>query len=311
MGTCEVCGASIKRKGKRWCSKECRFKRPCECSGCLKPTYGHRVCPMHQKRMEAWGSYDAHPPKNCVRCSALFTPSNGNDNCCSNSCRRAVRVAYNGQYFSNADKRAELALNRKRKETPESRERKRIANRARYDRYAAFNRTSRRRAKRSKVPVTIFESGGLELRMSMFNFSCWICGGPFEAIDHVKPIAAGGPHMLSNLRPTCAECNARKWSSWPIGDVETRFTAWENVNDDFIATSRITSGFASVQHAPILTAQIDGGALQSAIRDLLKKHQPRDVGCACLWRARPTGRGHAEHQAIHIVKLLHREGAAS
>lgn len=44
---------------------------------------------------------------------------------------------------------------------------------------------------------------------------CWICRGPNEALDHVKPLAAGGAHLLCNLRPICAPCNRRKGARWP------------------------------------------------------------------------------------------------
>ncbi|MEU2002008.1 HNH endonuclease signature motif containing protein [Rhodococcus sp. NPDC019627] len=56
-------------------------------------------------------------------------------------------------------------------------------------------------------------------RMTYFGNKCWMCGGPFEHVDHVKPISKGGPHMLSNIRPACAPCNIKKGAKWPY---ETR-----------------------------------------------------------------------------------------
>jgi 5-methylcytosine-specific restriction endonuclease McrA len=47
-------------------------------------------------------------------------------------------------------------------------------------------------------------------RVSVFGERCAYCGGPFEHLDHVKPISLGGPHILSNLRPSCAKCNLTK-----------------------------------------------------------------------------------------------------
>ena len=44
----------------------------------------------------------------------------------------------------------------------------------------------------------------------MFGNKCWICGGPFQEIDHVIPLAKGGLHTLSNLRPSCTYCNRSK-----------------------------------------------------------------------------------------------------
>jgi hypothetical protein len=47
-------------------------------------------------------------------------------------------------------------------------------------------------------------------RMSMFNFQCAYCGGPWEHDDHVIPLSRGGLHILANLRPSCAHCNCSK-----------------------------------------------------------------------------------------------------
>lgn len=55
----------------------------------------------------------------------------------------------------------------------------------------------------------------LAARLSMFA-GCWMCGvGPKEHIDHVKPLARGGRHILANLRPACARCNRAKSDTWP------------------------------------------------------------------------------------------------
>lgn len=51
-------------------------------------------------------------------------------------------------------------------------------------------------------------------RVAYYGGKCWMCGAPWEHIDHVKPVAAGGPNWASNLRPACAGCNLRKGSRW-------------------------------------------------------------------------------------------------
>ena len=59
------------------------------------------------------------------------------------------------------------------------------------------------------------ESKELAGRVSMFGGACYICGAPWEAIDHVKPVSAGGPFKtLSNLRPICQQCNSIKSGRW-------------------------------------------------------------------------------------------------
>lgn len=46
---------------------------------------------------------------------------------------------------------------------------------------------------------------------------CWMCGSDDRIeVDHVKPFAKGGPHVLSNVRPACRSCNAGKGARWPI-----------------------------------------------------------------------------------------------
>jgi len=54
-------------------------------------------------------------------------------------------------------------------------------------------------------------------RFSMWGGRCWMCG-VLDATqdDHVKPISSGGSHCLSNLRPACTTCNARKRGTWPL-----------------------------------------------------------------------------------------------
>ena len=80
----------------------------------------------------------------------------------------------------------------------------------------------RRYARRMGAPTIIFSKAQLEQRMSMFGNRCWICAGPREAVDHVKPLAKGGSHMLCNLRPICTTCNARKGATWPFEPVKSR-----------------------------------------------------------------------------------------
>lgn len=61
-----------------------------------------------------------------------------------------------------------------------------------------------------------FTTEQLAAKVAYWGHRCWICRGPFEAIDHVKPLAKLGPHMLANLRPICTACNTRKRDRWPF-----------------------------------------------------------------------------------------------
>lgn len=63
----------------------------------------------------------------------------------------------------------------------------------------------------SRVPFTHKQ---LIARMDYLGNKCWMCGGAFEHVDHVKPLSKGGAHVLSNLRPACAYCNLSKNDKW-------------------------------------------------------------------------------------------------
>lgn len=42
------------------------------------------------------------------------------------------------------------------------------------------------------------------------EYACVYCGAPFEHVDHVWPVADGGPDDPHNLVPACASCNLSK-----------------------------------------------------------------------------------------------------
>ncbi|MEV3856092.1 HNH endonuclease signature motif containing protein [Streptomyces sp. NPDC050095] len=41
---------------------------------------------------------------------------------------------------------------------------------------------------------------------------CCYCDGPAEELDHVVPLAHGGPDIASNVVASCRDCNARKYT---------------------------------------------------------------------------------------------------
>lgn len=47
-------------------------------------------------------------------------------------------------------------------------------------------------------------------RIAYYGGRCWMCGAPWQCIDHVIAIARGGTGWASNLRPACDDCNRRK-----------------------------------------------------------------------------------------------------
>lgn len=72
----------------------------------------------------------------------------------------------------------------------------------------------RRRAHLAAVQTVPFTAEQLQARLAYYGFRCWMCGGPYEHLDHVKPVSKGGPHMLANYRPACHGCNIRKRDTW-------------------------------------------------------------------------------------------------
>ena len=67
-----------------------------------------------------------------------------------------------------------------------------------------------RRARERGIFKIDFSNKDLHLRISVFGNNCAYCGGPYEQLDHVKPVVLNGPHILANIRPACKECNQRK-----------------------------------------------------------------------------------------------------
>ena len=46
--------------------------------------------------------------------------------------------------------------------------------------------------------------------VALWGDQCYICGGPVQHIEHVKPRKRGGGDTFANLRPSCAKCNLSK-----------------------------------------------------------------------------------------------------
>ena len=58
--------------------------------------------------------------------------------------------------------------------------------------------------------------GWRKLREQVFardGRACYRCGGYANTVDHVVPVALGGTHALSNLRPACGRCNSSTGAS--------------------------------------------------------------------------------------------------
>ncbi|MDP9145044.1 MAG: HNH endonuclease [Actinomycetota bacterium] len=94
--------------------------------------------------------------------------------------------------------------------------RKSIAKRPDYYRALSAANAATRRARLAKVVQIPFTQEQLAQRLAYYGNRCWICGNAADTLDHVKPIAKGGPNMLANLRPACKSCNSGKCDRWPF-----------------------------------------------------------------------------------------------
>jgi len=112
-----------------------------------------------------------------------------------------------------ANRASELDRNRRWREA--NADRKRTLNRE----WAATNREVKRAIRARYVARKAGATGDatteqILARVAYFGGRCWMCGEPWECIDHVKPLARGGPNWPANMRPSCRACNSSKRDRW-------------------------------------------------------------------------------------------------
>lgn len=136
-------------------------------------------------------------------------------NYCELNAERRDRRRRSRQHIINAQARERYRRNPKSAE--QSRERARLRRRRNPEVVRQEDRYWRlvRRARRANVQTIRFTRKQLAERWAYYGNRCWLCGDDATATDHVKPLSAGGAHMLCNLRPVCTSCNSRKGGKWP------------------------------------------------------------------------------------------------
>lgn len=181
------------REGCRICPG-CRVDKPLADYGA--PTGRCRACANAQKRALRPHIVIPLPAIFCIMCASKFIPATRTVYCCSSECTKARKRSMDA-YYQKVDGNYQSKL-RWQENNPEAR----------------VNTQGRRRARKKAAPSVKFTAAELKSRMAFFGNRCWMCRGPFECVDHVKPIAKGGPHILANLRPACTRCNSMKSAKW-------------------------------------------------------------------------------------------------
>jgi hypothetical protein len=193
--TCEHCGTAFtvrrnRSAGRRYCSRTCMFTGG-TCRWCAKVLPADTSGPLCSKR--------------CTEMEALLLAHERGEPLRSR-CRMCEQVLPAEQFSLDSSERNGLCAT--------CRACTRSKYRANPERYkqAMYRRRAGVRAR--TVPFTSAEQAQ---RWAMWGGRCWVCGiADATEEDHVKPVSAGGWHALSNLRPICTTCNARKQATWPL-----------------------------------------------------------------------------------------------
>lgn len=142
-----------------------------------------RIC--HRKITDGW---KADNPEAAVRIQK------------ASATRNAAKRAAAQRIYRKANRAAQLAAAARWK----------LENRARATALETVRNARKAGAAGSATP------GQIAARVAYYDGKCWMCGAPWQQIDHVKPVAKGGPNWPANLRPACAPCNRSKGSRWPL-----------------------------------------------------------------------------------------------
>lgn len=206
---CATCGAKTARTSNNQrfcvpCGAEARKARRAECSAAYRRNNRGRL----REYMREYRARPDHSGKSkmrsrlCADCGASICAPVGRQKYCE-SCRVAVRkrrvaarsVVYRQNNSGLLREYMRVYLARLRTENPE----------------IVREWSRRRRARIRNSQILRFTSQDLRARLSVFGHRCWICGAENAGtVDHVKALARGGAHTLSNLRPACSNCNTRK-----------------------------------------------------------------------------------------------------
>jgi 5-methylcytosine-specific restriction endonuclease McrA len=207
----------------------------CQVPGCDEPFFARRCCKVHYSYLQRGRrfddlrrlretSYRGGEPCSVAGCERL---TNASGLCSTHLSRKRRRgttadpTPRSAEEIEDSQKRRRDYIRRwKAEEYQRDRDRVLARRRVWLENNASVMKlhdAKKRRKRRglivaSRVPFTVQQ---LDAKIRYWGSRCWICTGPYDSIDHVKPVTKGGPHMLANLRPICRPCNSRKSNRWP------------------------------------------------------------------------------------------------
>lgn len=223
LKVCQRCGVA-KPLDEFYRMKRGRHGRQPDCKRCRVDRYGSedykRCLALKERGLKACNTCGRELPF-----EMFGTSSNG----FRHQCHECRRVDGRANYAANAEAIRAQCRERYRRDPRRHNDytiKSRRARRAAFNAYcrkwhAAHPEVGREAAKRRKarkmgaavVPFT-FET--LQQKLAYWGKRCWMCGGEPDTVDHVKPLARGGYHIIANFRPACRSCNSRKADKWPL-----------------------------------------------------------------------------------------------
>lgn len=194
--------------------------RTCSADGCVRPLIARTLCTLHYQRAKKAGTLPplrerpqfcsaegcTDPPKSRGMCPTHYGKWRWR-----NPRTRQMAMKRNRERWANLSREEQMAESRRVEEyrrTPQGRAS-----------YRAYQKKWKQVNPRSMVPVVPFTQAQLAAKVAYWGGLCWICRGSWAEWDHLKPVSAGGLHILSNFRPICRSCNARKSARWPLSEV--------------------------------------------------------------------------------------------
>jgi 5-methylcytosine-specific restriction endonuclease McrA len=126
--------------------------------------------------------------------------------------------AYNRSYLPRWDENNPGRRDEMRRKYYEANKEEIIAKSIRWKKANPWYTTESTRVRRERLkhePITI-SVDQFAARWMYYGGKCWVCKTSADQWDHVKPVAKGGRHILSNLRPICGTCNRMKHAKWPF-----------------------------------------------------------------------------------------------